>query len=288
MAHIYLAQLKATLDNCIDELEQIHFLFSKNPETDFSRKRKLIFKKYIQFMLLMQGKSVSNEILDFFSHSLSTTSKSAFTQQRYKLLPEGWDFLFHSFVTQCRPLSDNLYCDYRLLACDGSDVNIARNPSDERTFIHEGEKGYNAVHINALYDIMSKTCCDFHIQGKKKLHERAALNLMVDRYSDPVPSILMADRGYESFNTFAHLIRKDIKFVIRMKDISSNGILSAYDVLDGEFDTAFRIVRMHLGNGNYICIAANLSEEEFSLKEIKNFTKCAGTGKQVSGSLNTQ
>lgn len=215
-------------------------------------------------------------------------SKSAFTQQRYKLLPEGWDFLFHSFVTQCRPLSDNLYCDYRLLACDGSDVNIARNPSDERTFIHEGEKGYNAVHINALYDIMSKTCCDFHIQGKKKLHERAALNLMVDRYSDPVPSILMADRGYESFNTFAHLIWKDIKFVIRMKDISSNGILSAYDLLDGEFDTGFRIVRIHLGNGNYICIAANLSEEEFSLKEIKNFTKCAGTGKQVSGSLNTQ
>ena len=66
MAHIFLAQLKATLDNCIDELEQIHFLFSKNPETYFSRKRKLIFKEYIQFMLLMQGKSVSNEILDFF------------------------------------------------------------------------------------------------------------------------------------------------------------------------------------------------------------------------------
>jgi hypothetical protein len=39
------------------------------------------------------------------------------------------------------------------LACDGSDVNIARNPEDERTFIHEGEKGYNAIHVNALYDI---------------------------------------------------------------------------------------------------------------------------------------
>lgn len=35
------------------------------------------------------------------------------------------------------------------------------------TFIHEGEKGYNAVHINALYDIMNKTYCDFHVQGKK-------------------------------------------------------------------------------------------------------------------------
>lgn len=315
MAHIFLSQLKATLDNCIDELEQIHFLFSRNPENDFTRKRKLTFKEYIQFMLLMQGKAVSNEILDFFSHSLSAPSKSAFTQQRYKLLPEGWDFLFHSFVTQCRSLSDNLYRGYRLLACDGSDVNIARNPADERSFIHEGERGYNAVHINALYDIINKTYCDFHVQGKKKLHERAALNLMVDRYSDPVPSILMADRGYESFNTFAHLIRKNMKFVIRMKDINSNGILSAYDLPDDEFDTriettltrrhtketvgnpkiytilqpstdfdfldekcryydiSFRIVRIRLENGSYICIATNLSEEEFSLEEIKKLYK---------------
>ena len=68
MAHIFLSQLKTVLNNCIDELEQIHFLFSRNPETDFTRKRKLTFKEYIQFMLLMQGKTVSNEILDFFSH----------------------------------------------------------------------------------------------------------------------------------------------------------------------------------------------------------------------------
>ena len=30
---------------------------------------------------------------------------------------------------------------------------------------------------------------------------------------------------------------------------------------EGEFDTGFRIVRIHLESGNYICIAANLSEE---------------------------
>ena len=124
-----------------------------------SRKRKLTFKEYIQCVLLMQGKTVSNEILDFFSHSLSAPSKSAFTQQRYKLLPEGWDFLFHSFVIQCRSLSDNLYCKYHLLTRDGSDVNIARDPSDERTFTHESEKIYNAIHINAFYEIINKTYC---------------------------------------------------------------------------------------------------------------------------------
>lgn len=312
MAHIFLSELKTALNECIDELDEIHFMFCKNPESDFTRNRKLSFRNYIQLMLQMQSKSVSNEILDFYEHSLQAPSKSAFTQQRYKLQPEGWNFLFHSFVERCRTLSENLYNGYRLLACDGSDVNIAHNPSDESTFIHEGEKGYNAIHINALYDITNKTYCDFIVQGKKKLHERAALNTMVDRYEPFVPTILMADRGYESFNTFAHLIRKDIKFVIRMKDINSNGILSAYDLPDSEFDTCirttltrrhtketlgnpntytilqpytdfdflddhcsyydieFRIVRIRLDNGTYICIATNLPEEDFSLEEIKN------------------
>ncbi|HIT91028.1 MAG TPA: IS4 family transposase [Candidatus Merdenecus merdavium] len=311
MAQNYLSNLKSTLDNCIAELDDIHFMFCQNPESDFTRNRKLSFQEYIQLMIQMQSKSVSNELLDFFNHSLSAPSKSAFTQQRYKLQPEGWSFLFHSFVEQCRTLSDNLYHGYRLLACDGSDVNIDRNPNDERTFINEGEKGYNAIHINALYDIINMTYCDFIVQGKKKLHEREALNSMIDRYADPIPAILMADRGYESFNVFAHLIHKNMNFVIRMKDINSNGILSAYDLPDSEFDTyirttltrrytkktlgnpntytilqpvsnfdfldescteydiEFRIVRILLDNGTYICIATNLSKEDFSLEEIK-------------------
>ena len=133
---------------------------------------------------------------------------------------------------------------------------------------------------------------------------------MIDRYSGPIRAILMADRGYESFNTFAHLIRKGMYFVIRMKEINSNGILSAYDLPDSEFDThirttltrrhtketlgnpntytilqpstdfdfldenciyydiEFRIVRIHLDNGTYICIATNLSEEKFPLEGI--------------------
>ena len=120
----------------------------------------------------------------------------------------------------------------------------------------------------------------------------------------------MADRGYGSFNIFAHLILKGMYFVIRMKKINSNGILSAYDLPDSEFDThirttltrrhtketlgnpntytilqpstdfdfldencmyydiEFRIVRIRLDNGTYICIATNLSEEKFPLEEI--------------------
>lgn len=316
MADIFLSKLKQTLDNCISELDAVHSMFCIHPETDFTRNRKISFQDYIRFMIQMQSKSVSNEVLDFFEHSLSSPSKSAFTQQRYKFLPEGWNFLFHQFLAESRSFSNRLYKGCRLLACDGSDVNISRNPSDERTFIHEGERGYNAIHINALYDLNNHTYCDFLVQGKKKLHEREALISMIERYSDPTPAILMADRGYESFNVFAHLIRKGMKFVIRMKDIDSNGILSAYDLPNSEFDTyiettltrrhtketlakpeiytilqpctdfdflddtcryydiTFRIVRIKVADNKYICIATNLSAEEFSSADIKYLYNC--------------
>ncbi|MCI1722865.1 MAG: hypothetical protein LKM41_08650 [Lachnospiraceae bacterium] len=92
---------------------------------------------------------------------------------------------------------------------------------------------------------------------------------MIDRYSDPVPAILMADRGYESFNVFAHLIQKDMKFVIRMKDINSNGILSTYSLPDSEFDTYIRttLTRRHtketLENPNTYTILQPITDFDF-------------------------
>ena len=80
MTQNFLADLKTTLENCIAELDELHFMFCQNPEADFTGNRKLSFHDYIQFMVQMQSKSVSNEILDFFEHSFSAPTKSAFTQ----------------------------------------------------------------------------------------------------------------------------------------------------------------------------------------------------------------
>lgn len=247
MADTFLRDLKHSLDNCIAEMDQIRSIFCKNPQSDFTRDRKITFQDYLKFMIQLQSKSLPNEVMDYFGHSMDSPTKSALVQQKYKVLPEAWGYLFHLFINECRMLHDNTYRGYRLLACDGSDADIARNPSDEDTFIHRGSSGYNTIHINALYDITNRTYCDLLVQGKKKLHERQALNTMVDRYSDSAPAIVIADRGYESFNVFAHLIRKKINFVIRMKDIDSNGILSAYELPDGEFDTYIRttLTRRH-------------------------------------------
>ena len=65
MADSFLSNLKSTLDNCItelDEIHEIHSMFCRNPESDFTRNRKLSFREYIQFMHQMQSKSVSNAV----------------------------------------------------------------------------------------------------------------------------------------------------------------------------------------------------------------------------------
>ena len=232
----FLKTLRKTLENCIDELDAIHSLFVHNPETDFTRNRKISFSDTCWFLIGLQGKSMPNEVLDFFDHSADVPTSSAFIQQRKKVLTEAWDYLYHLFEQKCSPFSNLSRYGYRIYACDGSDVNIYRNPDDEETFIHEGERGYNAIHINALYDLLNHTYHDVVFQGKKKLHERSAFNTMIDRYHGPA-AIFIADRGYESFNTFAHVLQADQKFLIRMKDIESNGILGAYDLPDDEFDT---------------------------------------------------
>ena len=73
MADFFLSNLKSTLDNCITELDEIHSMFCRNPESDFTRNRKLSFREYIQFMLQMQSKSVSNavHICDRYDHHYS-------------------------------------------------------------------------------------------------------------------------------------------------------------------------------------------------------------------------
>lgn len=60
---------------------------------------------------------------------------------------------------------------------------------------------------------------------------------MLWRSSSSAQSVIMADRGYESYNIMEHIRKKGMHFLIRVKDIKSNGIagglnLPAQDAFD--------------------------------------------------------
>lgn len=61
---------------------------------------------------------------------------------------------------------------YFLIACDGSEFNIARNPVDTPSFNppnKTAKKGVNMIHTISLYDILNKRYLDLEVQPAKKI-----------------------------------------------------------------------------------------------------------------------
>ena len=103
----YINQVSDSLKNHISELANNPCLFLRNPNVNFSRKRKIDFKTFIGIMMNSGGATMSKELLDFFDFNKNTPSVSAFTQQRSKVLPEAFEYLFKSFTDDNLPMKNN-------------------------------------------------------------------------------------------------------------------------------------------------------------------------------------
>ena len=152
---------KKTLLRDIDDMAKVSWIFSKHSETDFIRKRKIDFQSLLHFSICMEARTLRHELLKYFSYDPSTLSNSAFYQQRRKLLPEIFPFLFQQFNFH---FPFTLYKGkYRLLACDGSAFTFTRNPQDPEFYFPPDGKisnAYNQVHLVALFDLLSRRYTD--------------------------------------------------------------------------------------------------------------------------------
>ncbi|SHK37478.1 transposase [Hespellia stercorisuis] len=177
--------------------------------------------------LTMEGDLVKEKLYRYFGWIIAALSKAAFHKQRFKLKQDAlrkFLFLFN------KKFKKNLYKDkYQLIACDGSAVDIFRNPDDNDTFYEPNNKSpreYNQIHINAFYSIQDRRFQDIVIQSGRKHNEYSAFCEMVDAADATDPAtIYICDRGYASFNDFAHVIENDQSFLIRCTDKKTESLL---------------------------------------------------------------
>lgn len=236
--------VKFTLLACIDEIATDPGHYAVNPGRDFTRKRKIDFHRLIHMLLTMEADCLKEELYRFFGRSPDTPSKSAFYKQRQKLRDETLPDLLYAFNDK---LQKKLFRNkYQLIACDGSAIDIFRNPKDSDTFFEANGKssqGYNQVHINSFFSIMDRRFTNLIIQPARKKNEYRAFCEMVDAAgNDGPPTIYLCDMGYASYNNFAHVIENGQFFVIRCNDKRVKGILGQSPDLLGEID--FRVERI--------------------------------------------
>lgn len=232
--------VKRTLKKTIEEIAGSPQMFSKNPEKDFCRSRKLPLKKMMYLILSMSSKDLKCELMDFFNLDKDVPTVSAFVQQRSKISAKAFEMLFRQFTSSFSKMK--LHKGYRLIAVDGSDLHTPTNAEEKSCYYPgvNGQKPYNLMHLNALYDLMNNIYVDAIVKDSRDSNENKAFTTMIDRNTSTVPTIYIADRGYESYNNIAHIQECNQYFLIRVKDLNRQGIVSGLSLPEtDEFDTSF-------------------------------------------------
>lgn len=223
----------------ISEMEQKKELFVTQPGIDFSRKRKISFRDVLLFLLTMRGGSLSTAVHDFFMHktNILSFSPSAIQQQRAKLQPNA---LLHLLMQFTQKLPKKYYFnDFQLLACDGSDINVWYDPDDRESYRPSApqKRGSNHLHLHTMYDLGTQQYTNVLIEKTMSKNESRALVQMLQQIKNHSKTIILADRGYETYHVFAHIMEKSLFFAIRTKDIlRKGGITYGFRLPDRELD----------------------------------------------------
>jgi hypothetical protein len=235
-------QVRSFLWADISEMSKTPEQFSKNPDADFTRERKLNLDNLLRLIVTMGSDTISSELLQYFNYDINTLSSPAFYQQRKKLLVGAFPYLLRLFNSHF-PFEPYMG-EYNLIAVDGSEFNIPRNPDDPDTFHPpngKSKKGFNMLHAVASYALLSKSYLDCVIQPGRKKNEFQAGCDIIDGYSYGGTPLFVVDRGFSSYNFYAHAIEKGAFFLVRAKDVNVRRLLRL-DTLPEQLDTDIEII----------------------------------------------
>ncbi len=203
-----------------------------------SRNRKLSVADTIRLLIGAEGGS-----LDKILHTAGIeVTASAVSQRRAQIDPETLRDVFYRFNNGCE--DTETFRGYRLFAADGTAVSLPRNPAAPSFVCNDGiPNGVNQLHLTPMYNLLSRTFTDAVIQPEPQKDEIGALVTMLKRNTFDQKTLIIADRGFESYNLIAHLLEKDnTDFLIRVKqNRSAMREVAKLPMLELDCDISFSI-----------------------------------------------
>jgi hypothetical protein len=278
---------------------------SRLNEKAFTRNRKVGFVTLMLMIMNMVKKSTQLEIDDFFKQfspegiSNITYTKQSFSEARQKLSPNAFIVLNDAFVEKFYDDGDfKTYKGYRLLAIDGSSIEVPNNNDTRKHFgyiINQSKEFKLARALSSqIYDVENKILVS-SILGRCDDHERdlAIRNIekMQGMGSFGVKDLILFDRGYPSLAFFSQLIEKDIKFLMRatlasLEEIQNTKTSDEYIevVITKErlrrlkkqgikmpigSTLKLRVFKVELDSGEIEILVTNLNDDELKYEESK-------------------
>ena len=210
--------------SAIPELREACF---EHPGADFTRDRELPLDRLLALIMAMGGDCLDEELWDACWLTGRVPSVSALEQRRALLTEEGCMYLYRRVTEECLLLAgapeppESFHGIARVLAVDGTDVNVCPDPGNEETRVggRGKRRGWNQYHLNCLYDVAAKSLVAAELQPKRRTHETQATCDMISALELDRLTLLVGDRGYGSLNLVETVRRKDnLECLIRVRD----------------------------------------------------------------------
>lgn len=277
-------------------------------ENRFVRNRKMTLKDIVYYILTNKGRINYIEAIDFINkkskHGFNSITPQAIGKQRQYLLAEIFIKISEAFIDklykQFKGFSS--FKGYLVLACDGSIFDLP-NTQSLRKNMEIGEKGLikyannTRARVSCLLDVNSGFILTSRIEKKKISEITLALNHLENLKNrfDLKRVITIYDRGYDSIELMATTENYGSKYLIRLKKSTFKNQINKLNSNDGIIEInltnarlksirdeklreklrnknerfKIRIKKVKLKTGKTKILATNLTQEKFSIIELK-------------------
>lgn len=256
---------------------------SRKNKKVFIRNRKVSFAMNILLIFACLKRSIQTGIDQFIidmDTGFNTYSKQAFSKRRQCILPEAFQELYRlSTEFFYKEAGYKTYSGYRILAVDGSKVNLPCNK--ELMEIYGCQKSTNNLIqslVSCLTDVLNNVILDGIMApcngNGRELAKQHILNLSKIKTDK---DIILFDRGYPSAELMQYIDQPGFKYIMRCstsfvasinkKNFTNDGIIKHKFKKNGK-EVTFRILRFSISNNTTEVLVTNIFEE-FSTSNFK-------------------
>ena len=276
----------------------------KYNENSFTRDRKLPPYTLCLQMFANKGRSVKNELFDFYKEFKlnGNVSSWGYSKRRLEFNPLMIHEMNYDFIKKIYQNNEELtkYNGYYVIGIDGSDIRIPTTKENYQLFGYQNRKNHNSTNepclasISCAYDCLNNYILDSQINKFKfnEVDSGIAHIKIIDKFLNNNETIYVFDRGYYCFRLLYEMINKNFIFRLRsdflkkeQESLKSNDeivnieitnrrqhLLNSYPEAKTYFmnnKTQLRFVTIELPNGNKEVLLTNLMSDKISIDNMK-------------------
>lgn len=241
----------------------------------FTRNRKLGFMNTMLISLNLVSRPIFCEINNYFKNVLKvghTVEQQSFSEARQKIKHEAFKECFELMVSI--GLSDEqpeLYKGFRLLAVDGSSMQLKKSAELERCFASSTPtEGQVYARISMAYDILNDLILSADLApyatGERELASKELKHVFT---LDVGRCLVLLDRGYWTPSLFKDILRQGHELLLRVPNTVTKEIAQGDSQVTLDDGTTLRCRRFTLPSGEIETLVTSLSESELSDDEMK-------------------